>query len=465
MDQIFAPDTPAPDLDQFLLWATQQQYQDIPARVRQRMVIVLADDIAAAFSAESEPEIEHLVITASIDRHGPQVSMFRAGRPRTTPRQAAMLNTMASGWNELDSGFRLAVCHAALYTWPTLLAYAESVRATAAETLRAAVLAYETTARFAQSWRISPPRLHPHALYGAVGTVAALGFLQRWPAAKLREGLTMASTLGLTGPFNQAAEGALVRNAWAAAGVSNGLLCAEWLNAGIGALPRTPNDVYVGLLGAEEQLGAFATQPDVPHWAVEASYHKMYACCQYLHSSIEAILTILQRMPQLVGGDSILSVEVQVHPMALPLSNYHPKTSLAGRFSLPHAAAVAILFGRGDASAFEGSNLHDPNIAALRERITVHAHPSPGAWPNDRPARVVMHLRDGSTVQEECLSAQGGADRPFTQDAVWGKISSLTQQSAPGLVATMQAWHESAGTGEDTITGWNDILDQIFQLA
>ena len=65
------------------------------------------------------------------------------------------------------------------------------------------------------------------------------------------DALSNASTLGVVGPYSQAIRGALIRNAWAAAGISNGFLAIEWAQAGICGLPQTPHDVYVETLGSQ----------------------------------------------------------------------------------------------------------------------------------------------------------------------------------------------------------------------
>ena len=58
--------------------------------------------------------------------------------------------------------------------------------------------------------------------------------------------------------------------------------------------------------------------------------------------------------------------------------------------------------------------------------------------PNDRPARVTLSLRDGRMLAGECLSAQGGPDRPFTEGQIKAKAEMILREAYPdafGLLA------------------------------
>jgi len=107
-------------------WAVQQELNDIPLEVRQQTVMVIGDDLAAMLSAETEPQV--MASQAMLLTRGPsgEASVIRHDRAKLAPLQAALANALAASWNELDEGYRKAVCHAGLYTLPILLALAES---------------------------------------------------------------------------------------------------------------------------------------------------------------------------------------------------------------------------------------------------------------------------------------------------------------------------------------------------
>lgn len=454
-------------LRNYVEWAVRQELIDIPAHVRQSAVMIIADDLAAMLSAENEPQI--VAAHARLVDGGSKgtASLFRSARPRLSETQAALGNALSGSWNELDEGYRKAVCHAGLYTLPALLAIAEAEDLPVSEVIRASVLAYETTARFARTWRFGILKIHPHALFSAVGVTAAVGFIRRLPADLVLASLSNASTLGVVGPYNQAVCGALIRNAWAAAGVANGFKAIEWAKDGITGLPETPHDVYFESLGSEANIVELTADLGT-EWAVTSGYHKINACCQYAHSSIEAMEQILHENPPLLGGADIMRIQVKTHPFGMTLNDHHPLTTLGAKFSLPHALAASLVYGHGCAESFGSAALEDKQVAALRARVEMLPIESELPWPHDRPAFVTLFGKDGRTYSANCMSARGGPDRPFSDEELWQKIDGLSKASMPGLVAAMQSLYAMAGDSTVNSTleqSWRQWVDRFYDQA
>src|SRR6185437_528038 len=172
------------------------------------------------------------------------------------------------------------------------------------------------------------------------------------------------------------------------------------------------HDVYAVALGASTDLAVLTPHAD-EGWAVESGYQKMNACCQYAHSTIEAIQTLLTDQPALRGGERVAAITVEAHPLAYALDDRAPRTTLGAKFSVPHAAAAALVHGNGGATAFDAASLDDARIARLRNATTLVPFPELRPWPDDRPSRVTLTTDDGSSFDALCWSAQGGPDRPF----------------------------------------------------
>ncbi len=455
----------AKGFQELVAWAVRQELVDIPIDVRKQTVMVIADDLAAMLSAENEPQV--MAYQNQMIARGPtgSASLFRLDQAQLAPLQAALGNALSGSWNELDEGYRKAVCHAGLYILPALMAIAESEKIPTAEVLRATTLAYEITARFARTWRFSALSIHPHALFNAVGAAAGIGFLRRLTAQQMIDALSNASTLGVVGPYNQAVRGALIRNAWAAAGIFNGFQAIEWAEAGISGLLDTPHAVYHEMLGSEahpEDLTLDLGQD----WAISSGYHKMNACCQYAHSAIEAVQETLQHNPQLLGGDEVVKIEIETHPLGMTLNNFKPVTTLGAKFSLPHALAAAVVFGDGNAQSFGTDSLLDERVTRLRERVDMRLVSEQLPWPQDRPAFVTLVDTKGRRYQAHCMSARGGSDRPFTDEQLWSKIDSLSSASAPSLMQVMQSLHAQCDiqpASKEWSQPWRNLVDQFFK--
>jgi len=451
--------------------AASARWEDLPLDVRRRAVRVLADDMAATCSAVDEPEIVASravsAETALLGSPGlwpgvPTASVLASGRPRAPLAEAAGLNGLAMGWNELDEGYRKAVCHAGLYVLPALLATAEARAFSVREVLRALVIGYDVAARVARTWRFARMDLHPHAVLAPVGAAAGVASLMRLPAPVWLRAVAGASTLGMAGPFTQATQGVLARNTWAAQGAISGLHAVRWARCGIGGAATSPGDVYAALGARCEpaELDVAAT----PGWAIVDGYHKMDACCQYTHSAIDAVGQLLAGSPALRGGERVREIVVQAHPLGFGLNNAQPDTTLGAKFSLPHAVAAAFVHGHGGVQAFDAAALQDPRITRLRPRVRLEPMPDVRPWPEDRPARVRVITDDGKTYEAVCWSARGGPDRPWDDAALWDKIQALSAGVLPGLVSSARALDASVtdDASPDLAQPFGDWLARCF---
>ena len=100
--------------------------EDIPRPALERGVRVLVDDLAAIIGARTEPEVVRFHERTLARARVAEATVFRGGRPRTDRLSAVVANGVAADWLELDEGYRLAPCHAGLYTVPALLAECEA---------------------------------------------------------------------------------------------------------------------------------------------------------------------------------------------------------------------------------------------------------------------------------------------------------------------------------------------------
>ena len=128
-------------------WAATTSLDAVPAQVRRRASLILADDIAAIVAAATEPEV--VAIQARARPEQPAVRplpRYWAAPPcasiATPPRPR---NGLAICWTELDEGYRLVACHAGAYIIPALIAEAEATGAPTADVIASLAVAYEVT--------------------------------------------------------------------------------------------------------------------------------------------------------------------------------------------------------------------------------------------------------------------------------------------------------------------------------
>jgi 2-methylcitrate dehydratase PrpD len=439
-------------------WAAKVRFEDIPRPVLERAVRVLADDLAAMIGARGEPEVEAFHARTLARAKVAEATIFRGGRPRTDRLSAVVANGVAADWLELDEGYRLAVCHAGLYVVPSLLAECEARDVAFRDMLRALVVGYEIVTRIARTWTPKAVVMQSHGRYCAVGAAAAVALARNADAELLHSALTGAATLITAAPRDHLVSGALIRNVWPALGAWAGTMSVEWAECGIGGVDGGFFDVYSTVHGGTahpERLTANLGN----EWGILDGYMKVYACCQHLHSTVEALLAIREGTSTDATLDDIEEIAVETHPLALPLVNPRPTTTLGAKFSLPHAVGAVLATGSGGAEAFMSTTLADPTIARLRDRVRVTPYAPLPEPPNDRPARVSIRYRDGRNVVGECLSAQGGPDRPFPAPVFIDKITELTSSVYPEFVSIFQQlMHLDAS---DLSRHWLAIVERI----
>ena len=437
-------------------WAVGCTLEDIPRPVLARAANVLTDDLAAMIGARNEPEVMAFHSrTIERARHH-EATVLRGGTARVGRIDAAVANAMAADWLELDEGYRPTPCHAGLYVIPALLATAEAENRRSEELLRALVLGYEIATRIARGWRQRALNMQSHGRYCALASAAATALLQRLDPHTAFHAISSAATLVNPSPRTHLVAGALVRNVWPAQGAWSGMMAVEWATCGITGSPDAFFDVYSDVLGGTAQPQAL-TEGLGTSWALLEGYTKLYACCQHLHASVEALLEL---RPALLGAgslDAIESVEIATHALARPLMNARPDTTLGAKFSLPHAVASALVMGSGGAEAFAYDTLARPDIWSLRERVTVRAYEADLPPPNDRPARAEVKLRDGRVLSAECLSARGGADRPLPPETVDDKLAQLAEPAYPGIARVLAPLRVLDAVALQR--GWRDTVD------
>jgi 2-methylcitrate dehydratase PrpD len=434
-------------------WAKAVDY--VPENVQQRAVRVLADDLSALIGARDEPEVRRFHEKILARKAAAEATVFRGGRPRSDRLSAAVANAVAADWLELDEGYRNTPCHAGLYVLPALLAEAEARNLVFGELVRALVLGYELVTRVARGWTPRALNMQSHGRYSAVGAAAAVALSQRKDPL---DAISAAVTLIGPSPRNHLAQGVLVRNVWPACGAWSGLMAVEWAECGIAGTPGAFHDVYSTILGGEAHpellTGRLGEQ-----WAILDGYTKIYACCQHLHSAVEAAIELRPRLLGEAALEDIERIEVETHPLALPLINPRPHTTLAAKFSMSHAMGAVLATGSGGAEAFAAATLAEPAIARLRERVSVRPWQPELPPPNDRPARVTLALRDGRRLHGECLSARGGPDRPLPPQVVLEKMETL---AVPVYPAMRRVFDELMALEPRRMRqGWADIVAEF----
>ena len=432
----------------------------IPASVRDRATLVVADSVGAILGGAQEPELRRLH-TGSDRAAGPATALSE-GFPGVEPWWAITANGLAGTMLELDEGNRFARGHPGIHVFPAALAEAERLGRPGGALLSALVVGYDVAARLGGGAPIRSG-MHMHGVHGAVGAAAAVARLRELDDGVTARALGVAAGLTLGTSWRTALGGATVRNAYAGVAGANGWLAVDLAVAGITPLPDMLSEIFGTISGATFDAAAILDKLG-ERFEISRNYFKRYACCRYNHPAVEALEEILAATS--IGADRIVSIRVETTALGATMSERDPVGPLGAKFSIPYSLGARLVLGAWDdcgVEAFREPALSDARVRALARRVEVVEDPALTALtPRVRPARVEVQLLDGRVLARQVDQPSGEFDRPYPETALREKFVGLTQAffGRPGAGA---AWDLCRRVGD--LKSARELTDGLRALA
>ncbi|HEY7697526.1 MAG TPA: MmgE/PrpD family protein, partial [Vicinamibacteria bacterium] len=322
---------------------------------------------------------------------------------------ASLLNGMSSHVLDFDDTHLETIIHPAGPVAPVLLALAERRALSGAEFLHAFILGIEVECRIGMSvypWHYDRG-YHITGSAGVFGAAAAAGKVLGLTEKQLTWALGIAATqsAGLREMFGTMCK-AFHPGRAAQNGLTAALLAAKDFTSSEQSLEAPRGFAHV--LSGERDFSKL-TRGLGETWEVTSNTYKPFPCGVVIHPTIDACIQL--RNEQALAGSEIESVELRVHPLVLELTGKKtPTTGLEGKFSVYHSAAVALLRGTVGQREYEDAAVRDPEVVALRDRVTTTADPSV----REEEARVRVVLVSGGTVEKHVERVVGSLENPLT---------------------------------------------------
>jgi 2-methylcitrate dehydratase PrpD len=372
--------------------AVASNLADTPAPAREYLRLAMLDWVGVTVAGAAEPS-SALLQQFVADEGSTPVSHALGTELVLSARQAALVNGAAGHALDFDD-MGLGGTHPSAAILAAVFALAEKHHFGGPRFAEAALTGYQALAWISYACGWSGYRRGFHST-GTVGTFgAALG------CAKLlgldREGCITALGLAATQAAGlKVSFGTMAKHLNAGKAAANGLLAAELSAAGFSAAP----DALEGSQGFVETHSAIDDfAPDRPDRTLDGQHavtqllFKVHAACGGTHSTIDSISQAVADLPRDLAA--IERVDVTVAPDLLTMCGIEePQTGLEGKFSLRHAAALALRRVSTGPSGFTDAAVNDG--ANRRARALVHIVGSP-RLAVDGPAEVVVRLRDGA---------------------------------------------------------------------
>ncbi len=402
-------------------FVAQTQWDEVPVSVQRYTKLVLLDTLGVILAGAQRPEVgelrERLAPTA-----GSGATVYAPGWPMQDPRTAALLNGIAGRAIELCEGLRLVSGQPAVQILPGVLAIGEHAHRSGREMLAAFVLGYDVAARLCMAFT-ARPLAHQNGQASLLAAVAAGARLRGLDGAQTSLAMRSATVLMLTPSYTNAVAGATTLNV--AGGMSGyaAALAPDLALAGFEAQPDAIEEALGQLVGSGFDPAGLLDELG-QRWEITRNYFRLFACCNPIHPALDSLQQALAELRP--RPDDVERVDVATYRFASVMRNPDPPNYFGSKYSLPHAAAAMVVRGSAGFAALDDTALHDPAIAALRQRVHVTEDPAMSAVaPRLRPARVTVTLKDGRQATRACESHRGDFHAPFAESEIRDKFREL----------------------------------------
>ena len=411
-------------------WAAETTWTDIPPAVRREGVRTFVNWLGCSVGGATHETVDKAL--AGLARFsGPAKASVLGRRERLDELSAALINGISSHVLDYDDTHLKTIIHPAGPVASALLAVAEGQDVTGADLLTALIIGIEVECRIGNS--VYPEHYdrgwHITGTTGVFGAAAAVGRLRGLDAKRMTWALGIAATQssGLREMF-----GTMCKSFHPGRAAQNGATAAFLAEAGFDSSERgieAPRG-FANVLSTKQDY-AEITEGLGTRWEAALNTYKPFACGIVIHPTIDGCRQICRA--EAPKSDDIASVELRVHPLVLELTGKtEPRTGLEGKFSIYHAAAYALLHGDGSPAAFTDQAVRDPDVVALRARVSATADPSV----HEASANILLTLRDGRRIVRDVLHAVGSLEKPLSDDDISEKFR---RQSGPVIGAQATA--------------------------
>ncbi|WP_061935693.1 MmgE/PrpD family protein [Aureimonas sp. AU22] len=419
-------------------WTVGLRPGDIPAAVRREGVRTFVNWLGCALGGARHETVDR-AIEALAPFSGPARAQVLGRAERLDELHAALMNGISSHVLDYDDTHLKTIIHPAGPVASAILAVAEARPVTGEEFLAALVVGVEVECRIGNS--VYPEHYdrgwHITGTAGVFGAAAAVGRLLRLDERQMSWAFGIAATQssGLREMF-----GTMTKSFHPGRAAQNGAAAAFLAKANFDSSLRgieAPRG-WANVLSTKQDYGEIVDGLGT-HWEAGLNSYKPYACGIVIHPTIDGCTQLRERLGDRVKR--IRSVELGTHYLVLELTGKRtPQTGLEGKFSVYHAAAAALLHGDGTPTAFTDEMVRDPEIIALRDRVSAKVEPGI----EEDAVRIVVTLEDGERVELHVEHALGSLERPLSDEAITEKFR---RQAEPVVGADTTARAIEAGWG------------------
>jgi len=415
------------------------RYEDIPAPVLQRAKDCMTDAVATIIYGAGLPWSKMIIAYVRQNGAGGRSQILGAGTQPVHPPAAALAQGAMAHAFELDNLTKPdSGGHPGATLFSSGLAIAQDRGLGGRTLLTSFVAGSEVMIRIGYATRHTNEErgFHAPGTVGPFGSATTVGHLLGLDAGQMTNALGVAgSCSGGLLAFAHAGNGAMVKRLNVGRAAEGGVVAASLAAEGF----TGPSTVLEGEGGF---LRAFCPEFDLSQLTLGLgqTYETMnimikrYACHITAHTPVEAILDL--RKTHGFGAQDVASIEVAGSQRMATVNNIpHPPDALLAQFSIPFCVALALYRNPVDPRSFDENVVHDADILAMTQRVSMTM--TPGQGNADLAANVKVTLKDGRTFSERVTAFSGTPERPLDRAGLREKFMLLTSDHPAAAMSTL----------------------------
>ena len=420
------PTAPPPAVTRILAhYVVSASYDDLPADVRKEGVRTLLNWVGVAIGGSRHQTVD-IAASALAPFSGPPQASLLGRRERFDIMNAAFINGVSSHIFDYDDTHLKTIIRPAGPVASAILALSEMRPVSGKDFLNALVLGVEAECRIGNS--VYPNHYdvgwHITGTAGVFGAAAAAGKLLGLNEQQMvwALGLAASQPVGLRESFGSMNKSFNPGRA-ASNGIFAALLASKNFTSSDGMIEAKRG--WANTISTKQYYKEITDGLGQRYEAALNSY-KPFACGIVLHPAIDAAIRL--RDENKLTADQIERVELKVHPLVLELTGKKtPTTGLEGKFSVYHAVAAAMVYGRVGEPEFSDRAVRDRAVIALRERVTAAVDQTV----KEDQVRISVWLNDGRRLDKFIEHAIGSASNPMSDAQLEAKFKGLVDGIVP----------------------------------
>lgn len=402
------------------------KYEDLPPDVVAEAKKGILDTLGVTLIGSRE-EATRMMLAAS-GTAGAQGEATVIGTDVRAPAPvAALVNGYAAHAIDYDDTQHGAATHMSAPVISAMLVAGELARRPGKDLLAAYAAGFELGCKLGRTGDFGPHLhhrgVHPTSFLGHFGAAVAAGRLLGLDVVQMQRnfGIVGGQSAGLMCSFGTMSKP--INSAYAAHDAIIASRLAALGFTGPEDIFETKDNIF-SVAGGRTDPEALAGSLGQPYELMRNTF-KVYACTGWRNPLVEAI--ILLAATHDLKPQEVTKIRVWASAEAIRLPDYpEPHSGLAGKFSVAHAAAAALIDRAGGVRQFTDERVRDPAVIALRQKVTLEADPKLVPF----QLRVAVHTRDRRELTHFVPAQKGGPGNPLT----WDEIAVKFEANASALL-------------------------------